>query len=113
MAVTYDPTQVQRLVDRMYSTALITHLFCALVGLAGLGATYLLPVYDPSFQFSGTSQEFSKYAALVVGLLFFLITLFIGRAAAEHQRAQAQLLLCQLQIERNTAKASSTPTPVA
>jgi outer membrane lipoprotein SlyB len=91
--VAYDPKVLQQVVNGLYAQARSVLLVGALIGLVlgALGGSTLARLYGGLAQGTG--------AGAILGVLF-------GYAAAQSRafslRAQAQTLLLQLEIEKNT-----------
>ena len=89
MSVEFNPDIVQKMADRMYSQARTMVIYAALSG-ALLGGLIGLAVTQ-------------KSTFAMVGALFFgLLGAAIGNSRALTLRVEAQKLLCQLEIEKNT-----------
>jgi hypothetical protein len=112
MAVQYDAKEIQRLADSIYSSARITQVICWVIGLLILVASWYVPSYYavPRVQMPIPKTVLPPEVAwLVVGLVLFIVLVLIGSAIADCIRGRAQLLLCMLQVERNTAAKTATP----
>ena len=90
MATEYNPEVIQKLADKLYSQANTIVVVLTLLGLIVGG-----------FGGFSASQEFG--VAAIVGLVLGgIIGYFIGQSRAFMLRVQAQIALCQRQIEYNT-----------
>ncbi len=88
----YDPAVIQEFADKLYRLANLIILMWAFVGLAvGAGAGFFLG--DQSTRTPG-----AVVGAIVLGILGYTI----GNSRAFLLQFQAQLALCQRQIEENT-----------
>ncbi|MBX3467699.1 MAG: hypothetical protein KF878_12510 [Planctomycetes bacterium] len=97
----YNAELVRDLADALYRRATLTLLGHALVGLGlGGGAGWAASI---TYRDHLPAEPWLPYAAAGAGALLLGLTgLFSGRAQALGYRLQAQLALCQLQIEENT-----------
>lgn len=86
--VTYDTKLIQEYADRMYRSASPTILMYSLAGMM-TGAPVGLVSRD---------LQLTVVAAILVGMLGYLM----GKGKAFKLKLEAQLALCQLQIEANT-----------
>lgn len=93
MTIQYDPAKIEGLAARMYASATATEYFSILLGLTVAVASAVIPVRLGDVRWQ-------QYDLLIPGLLAFGLLLLLGKVAAAQQRGQAQLLLCQVQIER-------------
>lgn len=98
-SVKYDEAVLQKVVDGLYRQAgTIVALTTALGGAVGAGAGYFALLKEPDMTNAGGG----------VGLILGLVLGFAaGQARAFSLRAQAQTLLLQMQIERNTLIAAT------
>lgn len=101
----YNAELVRDLADALYRRATLTVVGNALLGLIlGAGAGWAGCM---TYRAHLPPAEWMPYAAAGAGAALLGLTgLFIGRASALGYRLQAQLALCQLQIEANTRAAS-------
>lgn len=99
VAPQYDPTVIHTHAQRLYNTAntivVLYAVFGLLVGLS-VGYGYASSVRSPD----------PGVAAGIVGLIFATLGLVLGQLRAFALRLEAQLALCQLQIETNTRNAA-------
>jgi hypothetical protein len=86
--VTYDANLIQEYADRMYRSASQTVVMYSLGGII-TGASVGLVSRDP---------KLTVVAAILVGILGYLM----GKGKAFKLKLEAQLALCQVQIEENT-----------
>jgi hypothetical protein len=86
--IIYDGELVHAYADRLHRTAAGTVLMCAAGGLM-TGASIGLVSGD---------LRTTALAAILVGIIGYIV----GRARAFRLKLEAQLALCQVQIERNT-----------
>ena len=92
MATEYNPELIQKLADKLYSQANTTVALATLLGLIVGG-----------FGGFSASQEFG--VAAIIGLVLGgVIGYLIGQSRAFMLRVQAQVALCQRQIEYNTRR---------
>jgi len=109
--VAYDPSVVQKYVDRLYrraKTIIITSTIGGVLG-GGLFGFMLGLLFDQGslqlparLSFGELSTEL--VACLVGAVLFGLVSFLSGRQRAFLLRLQAQIALCQAKIEENTRK---------
>jgi hypothetical protein len=101
----YDPAVIQRSADRLYTRAALVPVVSALLGaLIGLvGAPYILPALPAALALHCPDWV----PALVLGI----VGLGQGLERGAQLRLQAQVALCQLEIERNTRGQSSPVKP--
>ncbi len=97
----YNAELVRDLADALYRRATLTIVGNALLGLIlGAGAGWAGCM---TYRAHLPADEWMPYAAAGAGAALLGLTgLFVGRASALGYRLQAQLALCQLQIEANT-----------
>jgi len=97
---TYDPAVIEQFADSLYSQAkTVVTTYSALGALFGFIVGFGLA----SAQNTGGS---GVMVGGVVALFGLLLGLALGRSKAFALKLQAQAALCQVQIERNTARAS-------
>lgn len=90
MATEYNPDLIQKLADKLYSQANTAILLGSLFGLVAGG-------------FFGFSASQGSGVGSIVGVLIGgLVGYLIGQSRAFSLRVQAQIALCQRQIEFNT-----------
>jgi hypothetical protein len=123
---TYDPNILQKFADRLYERATFVTFHCAVVGFligAGLGAIPANIFYNQELEartktveehYRGTGNGFnlppmppssgtSPFALCIVGgVLSGVVGGFVGQRKGFRYRLQAQLTLCQMQIEHNS-----------
>ena len=105
-AVQFDPTVIQTFASRLYRRANTIVVTSTVIGvilgvLAGIGLAIAV-----SSQMPGTRPDFvlsAGIAALIAGALGFIR----GLERSFHLKLEAQLALCQLQIEANTRQPAS------
>ena len=102
MIIQYDPKKVYRFAARMYSDALAYEIFSIVVAIFFLVATWYLATIN-SRSFFGFNLQDYLWQTWALGILIGVAILFAGHSHAESLRAQAQILMCQVEIERNTA----------
>lgn len=90
----YDPAIIQKFADRLYAQANTVIVLCSLVGVAGGGVGGYV-VATPATK---------STCAVIGGVIFGLLGLAIGSGRAFLLKLQAQVALCQKQIEENTRK---------
>jgi hypothetical protein len=123
MSFKYDPSKIEWLAGRMYSSAASTEFFTLIIGLAFVAGGYFMPSsisktlgQDVSLTIPVIPIEAlpmtPNAVTLGIGVLLGALIILGGHYAAQTQRAQAQIMLCQVQIERNTAS-SGVKEPVA
>ncbi len=88
--VTYDSELVREYADRMHRTAAGTILMYVAGGL----------LTGASIGFASRDLQTTAIAAILVGIIGFVV----GRARAFRLKLEAQLALCQAQIEKNTRR---------
>ena len=92
MATEYNPELIQKLADKLYSQANTIVALATLIGLIVGG-------------FIGFSVTHEFGLAAIIGLVLGgIIGYLIGQSRAFMLRVQAQIALCQRQIEYNTRK---------
>jgi hypothetical protein len=99
-AISYDETVIGEFARRLYQRATTIIVLCALVGIivGGLvGAAAARPA-------GGDGGGLIMFFVLIGGLIGFAI----GRERAFMLKLQAQVALCQVQIERNTRTVAAT-----
>ena len=93
--VTYDSGLLQEYADRLHRTAAGTELMYAVGGVL-TGASIGLVARD---------VQTTAVAAILVGAIGYIV----GRAMGFRLKLQAQLALCQAQIEKNTRGGGERP----
>jgi hypothetical protein len=97
MPTRYDSSVIQTFADRLYRQAdqiVYTYGLAGFILGAGVGA---------ALSFGGHSRDSPLVPALFVGIVFCAFFVAAGRARSFTLRLQAQMALCQAQIERNTS----------
>jgi|SRR6185312_1965574 len=99
--VQYDKAVIIKFAERLYSQANSIVVLCGILGIivggvAGFGA-------------QAGAREPNWLVAIFAVVLCGAIGVVIGQARAFSLRLQAQVALCQVQIEENTAAAVSRP----
>jgi uncharacterized protein YcfJ len=92
MATEYNPELIQKLADKLYSQANTSIVLGTFIGLIAGGG------------FGFSASEGSGAAAIVGVLIGGSIGYLIGQSRAFSLRVQAQMALCQRQIELNTRR---------
>jgi len=91
----YDPQIIEKFADKLYSkakTIIITYTVLGLV-IGGIAGTFVLPVIG----------------SLIGALLFAVFGFSLGSEKAFHFKLEAQVALCQVQIERNIREVPPMP----
>lgn len=100
--VKYDATVLEEYAQRLYDRASWILVVWIVLGL-GIGAILgYLPTILWYWRSNDTSPVPSTAPAIVLAVFFGLFFGMIGRAKGFAYRLQAQLALCQMQIEYNT-----------
>ena len=102
MTVIYDPKKIYLFANRMYSLAMVSEIFGAVLGLFCIFVAWFLTHEAPTM-FSSFNARENAGLTWEVAIIIALMAILAGHARAESLRAQAQLLLCQMEVERNTA----------
>jgi hypothetical protein len=101
MSVSYDPSVIEQFAQRLYRRATWIVAQYAILGLVVLPAAVSVPFI---LNRDGIGAPELMVVAAVGGLIGFLI----GREKGFNLRLQAQVALCQVQIERNTRGAAAS-----
>lgn len=109
--VAYDPSVIQKYVDRLYrraTTIIITSTIGSVLG-GGLFGFMLGLLFDQGSLELPSSLSLDELgtelvASLIGAVLFGLIGFLSGRQRAFLLRLQAQVALCQAKIEENTRR---------
>lgn len=92
----YDAGIIERFADKLYARAASIVVVYALLGaFVALGAGVAI--------FAGIQNV---VVAIIAGATILVIAILLGQQRAFQLRLQAQLALCQVQIERNTRQRS-------
>lgn len=90
MATEYNPELIQKLADKLYSQANSSIVLGTLIGFVAGG-------------FFGLSVSHESAIGVVIGVVLgSIVGYLIGQSRAFSLRVQAQMALCQRQIELNT-----------
>lgn len=90
MATEYDPELIQKLADKLYSQAKTAIWLSTLVGFIAGGSI-------------GFSASHGSGVGAIIGIVLgAVVGYIIGQSRAFSLRVQAQIALCQRQIELNT-----------
>ncbi len=104
----YDERVIRKFANRLYAKAarvVFVYIFFGI--LAGLAAGWVLGVTEPvAMMLWGTGYDPQKLAMLAGTVIFGLAGLALGLRRSFFLKLQAQLALCQMQIERNTRPAA-------
>ena len=98
MATQYDPTVIVTFADKLYAQAQTVIVLSIVIG--GMFGGGMLAGFAESLK-SDSVLPFGLAGVVIGGLL----GLVIGRARAFALKLQAQVALCQMQIEQNTSAA--------
>lgn len=98
MSAVYDPSVIQQLADNLYQRADNVVALYSVVGFLAVGPAAFVATSD---------YIFAPGVALAVGLGGVIVGRLLAYPRALAMRAQAQALLCQAQIERNTRAAAA------
>ena len=102
MNVIYDPKKIYLFANRMYSDALASEVFGGVLGLFCLFAAWFV-IHEAPNMFSDFNAREYAGQTWALGITLCVMAALAGHSRAENLRAQAQLLLCQMEVERNTA----------
>jgi hypothetical protein len=100
--IAYDNSILQKYAQRLYSRANTAIFVCTCIGLIA-GAVAGLLLAESNRASSNDRPMYILISAVACGL----IGLLIGIERAFSLKLRAQLVLCQAQIENNTARSSS------
>ena len=90
---TYDPKVIQNFADLLYAQANTIIALCTLVALSlGSAGGYMLPL----------KGDIQLVATGVGAVLFGVVGYILGQGIAFRFKLQAQIALCQVQIEQNS-----------
>ncbi len=100
----YDEDLIRKFADRLYARAGRTVFLHVLSGiLIGLAAGWILGVSEPvAMMLWGTGYDPQTLTMAGGAIAFGLAGLALGMRRSFLMKLQAQLALCQMQIERNT-----------
>ncbi len=104
----YDEQVIRKFANRLYAKAARVVFVYAFFGIvAGLALGWILGITEPvAMMLWGTGYEPQKLAMLAGGGILGLAGLALGLRRSFFLKLQAQLALCQMQIERNTRPAT-------
>lgn len=105
----YDPRQIQKFAEIMYRQAMVTVVVWTLLGLIIGFVCSALIFWGPHRNLGLPPDIGPNVLVTVLTVISGLIGLAIGQGKAFWYRLQAQILLCQAQIEANTRSAVAYP----
>lgn len=107
----FDPSLIERYAEQLYRKADSVRVGSAVFG-AGLGVVFGAVPMSPLGKYLPIPSSYGLALVLLGGLVGGFLGYVVGQGRAFRIRLQAQLMLFQLQIERNTHQGTAT-APVA
>lgn len=104
----FDPTVMERYAEQLYRRADSVRIGSIVVG-AALGIAFGAAPLSPVGEFLPVPSTFGVATILLGAVLGGFIGFAVGEGRSFRIRLQAQLVLFQLQLERNTAAAHAQP----
>ena len=108
----FDPNIIERYADQLYRKADSLRIGSAVIG-AVLGIVFGAVPLSPLGKYLPVPTTFGLATVLLGALCGGFIGYVVGEGRAFRTRLQAQMVLFQLQLERNTASAQAPAAPVA
>ncbi len=104
----FDPSVIEQYAEQLYRKADSVRVGSAVVG-AILGVAFGAAPLSPVGEFLPVPSAFGVATVLLGGLVGGFIGYVVGDGRAFRIRLQAQMVLFQVQLERNTAQAAAPP----
>ena len=104
----FDPNLIERYAEQLYRKADSVRVGSAIAG-AVLGVLFGAAPLSPLGEFLPVPSTFGMATILLGGLVGGFVGYVVGEGRAFRIKLQAQLVLFQLQLERNTAQAAAAP----